>query len=414
MKLKLNLKTIVMGISGAIVLLIAILMIILSVASRKPVAAFYGISERNQAEITDVLQKTHSRKNKNSLPFEIITLDNNISLERALKKSKKVDLLFVYNGLNLEYAANHSAKKKLSFSQDILKGMTSSVREATQVVNGMIPAVPLLIDNYEVDVSLDKFHSSRVKNINVLSDLEKLAKITKSSTPAPIIFPAGEDAELINLFGALTEAISGKQTWESAKNKIAKQVASGKVSQNNFYDTLVKLSAEGGEYHDTVSTLREWYKLGIIPKNVYSMNSRDIKAFMSSDLTTATFITLSQHREMERNIVIKYSSVYYPAVHSNVERNFTAPIIFAVPMSKDPVAKKAITQMANELQATLSAKTGLGPTQANCSVPDIQADDVRYWVAASNTPLPALSDALFVNKQQKNAFAEALRSILRQ
>lgn len=412
MKLKLNLKTIVMGISGAIVLLIAILMIILSVASRKPVAAFYGISERNQEKIVEVLQTTHVRKNRKSLPFEIITLDNSISLERALRKSKKPDLLFIYNGLNQEYASNLAAKRKTGLPQSTINGMTSSIRAITPSNNNQINAVPLLIDNYEVDVNVSKFHSSNIKEINVFGDMEALSKMTKSSTPAPIVFAGAEDDELINIFGAITEAVSGKNNWEDGKNKISALIASGKTTYNDFYRVLEELSEEGGAYNKSVSTFRNWSKMEILPKNIYDTKSKDVKAYMSAELTTSAFITLSAHREIERNVITKYSSVYYPSTTLNVERNFTAPVIFAVPLSKDPVVHKSITMLSDELQTLLSAKTGLAPTQANCGTPDVQADDVRYWVAASGTPLPALSSALFVNKQQMHSFAESLRNIL--
>lgn len=412
MNIKFTLKNIVAAISAAIILLIVVLMIILSVTSRKPVAAFYGISQRNQQKITDVLQTTHQRKNKKSLPYEIVVLDDSMSLERALKKSKKPDLLFIENGKNEEFAEAFCARKHLSFSGSILNGMSTSVIQSVNVKNGKVNAVPLLIDHYELDVNLEKFHSSSVKNINVLGDVEKLAKMTKSSTPSPIVFPGAEADGLINFFGALTEAVSGHQAVESATAKLNRQIASGKVSQNDFYETLSEMTKEG-EFSGAYTTLKNWSELGIIPKNVYSMNIKDIKAFMSANLSTAAFITLSDHREIERDVISKFSSVYYPSATNNNDRRFTAPIIFAVSMSKDKVARNSIEKMANELQGTLSSATGLGPVQKNCGVPDVQADDVRYWVAASNKPLPALSDALFVSKQQKNNFAEALRSILR-
>ena len=90
MKLKINFKCIILLISAFLLILFAALILIVSISSKKPVAAFYGISERNQKQIVSVLQTTHTRKNKNSLPFEIVTLDSSISLERVLKKSKQL------------------------------------------------------------------------------------------------------------------------------------------------------------------------------------------------------------------------------------------------------------------------------------------------------------------------------------
>ena len=412
MKLKINFKSIILLISGFLLILFAALLFLLSISNKKPVAAFYGISERNQKQIVSVLQTTHTRKNKNSLPFEIVTLDSSISLERALKKSKKADLLFIEGGLNKDYAEKLSEKKSGGISVSLLNGMTSSIKQLVEEKKQKIYSVPLLIDNYELDVNLEKFYSSNIKQLNVLSDLEKLAKVTKSSTPSPIVFAGADDERLINFFGALIEAVSGSETLNSAKIKISNKIAEGKVSQNDFYDLLTGLTGSKGELNDTFKILKNWQNQGLLPKNITSITTKDITAFLQADLSTAAFMTLSDHREIERDIISNYSSVYYPALQQNVPRSFTSPVIFAVPLSKDKVSQKAVYKLSDELQTKLSAATGLAPVQANCPVPDVQADNVRYWVAASGTPVTPLAQSLFVSKQQQNSFAEALRSLL--
>ena len=413
MKLKINFKCIILLISAFLLILFASLILIVSISSKKPVAAFYGISERNQKQIVSVLQTTHTRKNKNSLPFEIVTLDSSISLERALKKSKKPDLLFIEGGLNKNYAEKLSEKKSGGISVSLLNGMTSSIKQLVEEKKQKIYSVPLLIDNYELDVNLEKFYSSNIKQLNVLSDLEKLAKVTKSSTPSPIVFAGADDERLINFFGALIEAVSGSETLNSARTKISNKIAEGKVSQNDFYDLLTGLTGSRGELNDTFKILKNWQNQGLLPKNITSITTKDISAFLQADLSTAAFMTLSDHREIDRDIISNYSSVYYPALQQNVPRSFTSPVIFAVPLSKDKVSQKAVYKLSDELQTKLSAATGLAPVQANCPVPDVQADNVRYWVAASGTPVTPLAQSLFVSKQQQNSFAEALRSLLR-
>lgn len=413
MKLEINFKCIILLISAFLLILFAALILIVSISSKKPVAAFYGISERNQKQIVSVLQTTHTRKNKNSLPFEIVSLDSSISLERVLKKSKQPDLLFIENGLNKDYAEKLSEKKSGGISVSLLNGMTSSIKQLVVEKKQKIYSVPLLIDNYELDVNLEKFYSSNIKQLNVLSDLEKLAKVTKSSTPSPIVFAGADDERLINFFGALIEAVSGSETLNSAKIKISNKIAEGKVSQNDFYDLLTGLTGSKGELNDTFKILKSWQNQGLLPKNITSITTKDITAFLQADLSTAAFMTLSDHREIDRDIISNYSSVYYPALQQNVPRSFTSPVIFAVPLSKDKVSQKAVYKLSDELQTKLSAATGLAPVQANCPVPDVQADNVRYWVAASGTPVTPFAQSLFVSKQQQNSFAEALRSLLR-
>ena len=53
-----------------------------------------------------------------------------------------------------------------------------------------------------------------------------------------------------------------------------------------------------------------------------------------------------------------------------------------------------VKNLSNSLQTELSIKTGLSPVQKNCQVPDHQADDVHYWIAASKGPLQPLTCAI--------------------
>lgn len=408
-----SLKKIVIITSIAIIALIFLLLLILSIASKKPIAAFYGISEANIKGITKVLQTTHTRKNKKSAPYEILVLDDTTSIGNAIKRSKKKPaLLFIYNGANAESVINQNVKKKLGFEPSVIEGMPTSIRQITPIFNKKVIGVPLLIDNYEVDVNVAKFTASSIENINVLSDLENLAKLSKSSTMAPVIFAGGDDITLINTFAALAEALSGKDAVESAKLRIKQSIKSGKSSQSAFYELLKDLCAPEGEFYEVTMLLKNWMTYGIVPKNLYHMNFTDVRSFLTSNLSTICFMTLSEHRLFQRNVISKFSSIYVPGKDMNNERNFQAPVILAIPMKKNKVINKSIELLTNNLQTQLSSATGLAPVQANCGIPDHQADDVRYWVAASGKPLPAFSDAVFINKPNKTSFAQALRSIL--
>lgn len=412
MKIKLSLKKIVISIVALIVFLIALSLLIIGISSHRPTAAFYGISETNQEQIAKVLQSTAAKKKGRFLPFNIVTLDSSVSLENALKK-QKADIVFVNRGKNSDFAAARAAKKHTTFDIDILKGMTTSVRKTAFVQNEKVAAVPLLLDNYELDVHTEKFNSSNIKVLNTLDDLEKLAWITKSSTPSPIIFPGGDNDFLINIFGALVEAVSGKSACVEGKEKLEKLIDSGKANYNSYVETLKELFADGNAYCETYKLLKSWSQKEILPKNIYQINVRDMKIFMQTEIVTAAFQNLSEHRTFERPVIAKYTSVYIPAETETSVRFFTSPVILGISLSKDKIARAAIEKLSNEFQSQLSFATGLAPVQANCSVPDVQADDVRYWVAASDEPLPALADWIFTTKGQKNAFAEALRNLLR-
>ena len=412
MKIRLSFNKIILSVAALIVFLIALFLLIIGISSHKPTAAFYGISETTQKHIEKVLQAAAPKKKGRFAPFNVVSLDTNVPLEAALKK-QKADIVFVYRGKNSDFATNLAAKKRAGFDADILKGMTSSIRKTAVVSNGNVVAVPILIDNYELDVHSEKFKASGVNTLETLEDLEKLAWITKSSTPSPIIFPGGDDDFLINIFGALVEAVSGKSAWVQGQEKIAGLIKSGKANYNSYLAALKELAADGNAYSETCRLLKTWSQKEILPKNIYQINVRDMKIFMQTEIVTAAFQNLSEHRTFERPVISKYTSVYVPAASESKERFFTSPVLLGISLSKDKVARTAIEKFANELQSQLSFSTGLAPVQANCPVPDVQSDDVRYWVAASNEPLPALADSLFASKSQKASFAEALRNFLR-
>ncbi|MBD5411574.1 MAG: hypothetical protein HDR51_02340 [Treponema sp.] len=413
MEKKLTLNKIALIIALAVLCLIFFAFLILYFATKKPVAAFYGIPENTQQAIESVLQTTYTRKNKSSLPYTIKILDSTVSLKDALKHSKKPDIIFINSGLNCDYIASIAKKKKRGFSLSILDGMTSSIRNITPVSNNSVNAVPLLIDNYEIDIDINTFRNSDVEAINFWSDIESFASKIKPTTVAPILFSANDDETIINVFGALVESFSGVNAWSSMVEKIQQTLAVKNPTYSTYSDLVSKMIEPNGELHDVVNFLIECKRKGILPKNLELTTFDDISAYMSANLTAIVFMTLSQHRTIEYETISKYSTIYYPSTTYNVQRHFTAPVLFAVPNSKNKISRTSIEMLASSLQGTLSTRTGLAPTQANCSTPDKQADDVRYWIAASEDPLPTLSEAAFTTKAERNAFAEVLRNLIK-
>lgn len=413
MNQKITFKNIVIVAASVIILIFLLLFLILYFVSRKPVAAFYGIPESTQNGITAVLQQTHTRRNKRSLPYEIVTLNDAVDLKTALKSAKKPDILFINNGLNADYAVSISAAKKTGFDTGILDGMTTSIKNSAPSAKGLITGVPLLIDNYEVDVQLESFTKSGVGSVTVWNDITKLAGKVRTNSVIPILFPAENDESLINLFGALVESTSGVHAWNSMVQKLIALSESGNTTFSAYGELVNQMNQPDGELFGAVSLIQSWKKDGLIPNNISQISFKDITAYMSANLTPIAFMTLSQHRTIEYKTISKFSSIYYPSVNSDAERYFTAPVILAVPLSKDKVAHNSVRLLSNSMQTQLCSRTGLAPVQANCSTPDKQSDDVRYWVAASNKPLPTLSDAAFTKKTERNAFASALRALLK-
>ncbi len=430
---------VVAAVSVAAVLLIAASLVIVYAVNKKPRAAFYGISESTRLEIVKNLQKTATRKNGKE-PYAVIVLDDTVSLEQSLRKSKKIDILFINDGLNAKKAYETVQKKDLGFVKaESLNGISTSIKNSVPEyrdrffkntvkknpgqeeavvlaeknrLHTKVCAVPILSDHYEINVKYDFFEKSSVGSVKSISDLEKIAEFTREKVSAPVIFAAADDTELINVYGALTEALSGKDAWKAAAAQIQNLSVSEK-GQKEFSELAEKLTREGGEFYMANEILKKWNENRFFPRNIAQISKRDVRAYVSSGGNAILFLTLEEHRSYEKNVIGEYSSIYYPSQTAGAYRHFTAPVIMAVPLSRNEISRASIIRLSGEFQKNLTFDTGLAPVRTQAAVPDRQADDARYWIAASETPFPAMSDAAFLNAAQKSAFAESLRRNLR-
>lgn len=412
MKFKLTFRNVMLAVSVLIVILIALILAVIGIAGRKPAALFYGLPERSRSAIEGELMKVRIKNDTKKAPFEIRTQDDSVPLERVLRERRRPDILFIRSGRSADLAVKYAEKKTSGFPSGILNGMTTSVKKAAGGAK-KITGVPILIDNYEIDVSRSALRACGMKEIASWADIETVAAAVKTSAAVPVAIPAGDDKSLIDIIGAVTESLSGAETWEQAKDRLAAAVSEGRTTQNDFYDLLGEMTKEGGEFYETAEMLARWQEAGILTRNVFQMTMRDITACMGEDLCAVVFMTLSEHRSVSHNVITRYISTYYPFHGQNTRRRFTSPVILAVPLSNDKAALSAVRQLAAARQDALSGASGLAPVQAAAAVPDRQADDVRYWVASTDEPLPALSDAVFTDSGTRAACAEAMRTAFR-
>ena len=429
-------------VTACLIFILIAVFAVLYFLNRKPAAAFYGISDKTREVIEKNLQGTvKTREGKKA--YEIVVLDDSIPLSDALKKVRKIDILFIHDGLNATYAYEIVRNKNLGFVKDeVLSGMTSSIRqtapdykEKKYVENipqnlseeqrakiaeenrlyNKVSAIPMLLDNYEIDVKFANFNDSKVGSVNYWKDLEKLSEYNKKVLSSPVLYAGGDDRELINIVGALTESLSGLNEWKKAVSEIEKSVASGgnsKKNGKNLVEVAETLVSEGNSLYPAIDFLRNWKANGYLPRNVNQLSKRDLAAYANAEETGILFMNLETHRTYKDSVIGKYRSIYFPSDYGNQYRNFTAPVIMALSLSKNESCRGSVKLLCRNLQEKLSFGTGLAPALANCGVPDKQADDARYWVAATEKPLPALSDAAFLSDSQRTVFASIIRSAI--
>lgn len=374
--------------------------------SKNLTIAFYKIDDKQRQGITDAVNKIAEEK---KLAISFIQYDSEKSLASQLPLAKRPSVLFTTSGFAVETAVS-KVHKKVSISPAVSDGMTSSMRSAIKSVDKKIVAVPFLSSHLEMDIDLAEFRNSNVTQINTWNDVEKFMREQKRKKDAPLIFAGGNPDFLIDFAGAFAESIDGVASYQSAA-KILKQNESG----FSAVKVAVALCDEpDSPLATTIKQLKAWYKLGFIHQGVFSLQKNDVEAFASSRLASVLSMSLETHREFAQNTISRYSSVYFPSEHSANARIFTGRTYYAVQMAKSEKAQELIASLLTpEMQETLSRSTGVAPVLAQCRTPDKQADDARYWIAATSAPLAGLSNEIYLSKTDKSALAAEIAARIR-
>lgn len=410
-------------ITGAAVLLVAVALtaILLSLkrASGKLSVTFYGLEENQELTIREEIQKLATEK----ISYTFQTLDPARPLSTQIPGN--TDLVITHAGKNADIvSASPKSKKSPAISNSILKGSSVSVRTAA-VYNEdkKMVQVPVLLDNMELLVSTKALKSTGTQSMRTWADIEDFSVKAREQYPYSIVFAGSDPDTLLSLVTALTEAYSGKKACDSAQEKISSFLGKTPEPNNRECYDLIKELAESPDtpLYTATQIISRWYKERLTHPNVFQMTKKDVEIYLQNDYAVLAFMTLTDHRKIDTNIMSKYTCLpralgnggnsvgFFPSVRTASGRNLTSPIIMAIPLTPNKLTKWTVEQLlSTPVQESLSAKTGLSPVLSNCLVPDIQADDVRFFVAATNAPIQPLGNAAFTEKSSKDTFCKEL------
>ena len=406
-----------------LVLLITVLAVILivggaltavSIASYKPTIAFYNVSEKVQATLQKEMEtlpskhaakKSKSKKSVTSPNYNYVVLESSIPLSKQRKILKKANLVFATLDCDIkEFAQND----KLIFPQNfkLLEGTPSTTRQTAVTSDSNLLAVPLLYDFYEIDINMPAYRESGIESIDVWSDLENFFDKTKTDD-GNFVFAGKLDSEFISFVGCLTEALSGTEALEEAVNKL--YAAAKKENVKYIEEVTAELCEEGAPLYEAVTRIKSLDESKYLHRSWSDFQLSDTLFFMENHLVNTAFYKLSDHRNIDQKVINEFTSIYMPGKTTNSDRTFSSPTIVGLSLSKDKYTNEALTLLATSHQSNLSFSSGLAPVSANCGIPDKQADDVRFWIAASAGPNLPLSAAL-PSDEMKKAVAEVLKN----
>ena len=429
-------KKLIIGISVAAILAIAaiigIALIALSINNKKPIAAFYGLTENQKVSLESQLQTTlERRKTGNHLPYEIITLNPNVPLEQAINESGKTpDLIFTKLGLNAENLAAKSLDMGFGLDKNELDVVSNSIQGLAiepYAKGKTIAAVPLLTDHYQMDINTEQYQKSSVHRIADLDDLETFLSIAKKMNQqnagfAPIIFAGGDNAELLNVLQVLTEASGDMDNVKAAKILIREET---QKAIPDYVSLAKQLVSNGGLFYKAAQLLKKWDNMGYLPENYLQFQKSEVSFYMETNLTCASILPLSLHRTIKHNVLMNYTTIYMPGISENMNRSFIAPVIGVIPYGNKNFWERfvslfvknksldSVKQFLNDQNGSIAGRTMLAPVNKTAITVDKQANDTRFWIAASGTPSLPLSDDCFLWDEKLSKLANELRFMLK-
>lgn len=387
---------------GIILLFLAIFFFILAFTQRKDKIYFYNISKESQNVIEKIILETPTVK-KQKISFEV--LDDSIPLSSLIesKKLHKASLIFANNNFDILDIVNNPKKinKKMNvqnLSVDFLDGMSQAIIDRTKNLTfnsssnkEFVKFLPILYDFYQVDVHFPLFQKSNVKNINIWDNLVTSASNSTKNCSSPILINFNNQVEYINTLGMIAEALSSPTEYEvMSKNLYSAYKKGSEALQIEIENLLSSNSA----LKKAVDALNYFNNNKLISATASSFSDDDIQFYVDNQLSVFYFTKLSKHRQIDRTIINNYKTIYCPGATPTTTRKFCAPEIGVFCVKEKKYTKDVILNLVKTKQTELCTESGLAPVQKNCVVPDIQADDIRYWLAASNGPTLPLVAAL--------------------
>ena len=378
--------------------------------SKNVVVGFYNISKSQQQVFTNVIEEICEAK---EIAADFFEIDGEQDFSKQIADNK-INFVLAPAGFAVENAVD-AAKENAEVSADVTGGMFSSMRQAAIAKDGKLKAVPLIFDNLEIDIEISAFKMSGMERIATWEDIEQFAQLQKKDLDYPVSFAGAEPIFLLDLLGSLGEAFDGYEAYTRAA-QILKEAALAKkqgaafdaatVAKKIFIDPEAPLPY-------SMYYLKQLVKKGLITPASKELIHTDINSYIQQRVTKAFFTTLSVHRTYDTKAVSRFSTIYVPSKNGAEQRHFTATTTYAVPLTANENVALVIQELlSTDTQTSLSQLTGLAPVLANCRTPDQQADDARYWIAATNAPVAGLGHEADLSESDLKALANEVRGMV--
>jgi len=375
--------------------------------TQKITIGFYSSSEVIEKNLEELIKSISS---ENQIKPTFVKISQDTSLEEQIKKNK-ISAIITPAGTTLKNTLE-AADKSSAVSFELTEGMFSTMKQATVTENKKAAALPLLIDHLEIDIDSQSFMDSGMKAINTWKDIEKFCKIQQKRVDGPIAFTGNDSVFFLDLLGAITEALSGVESYDRAVEILNSEE---NIGENFDANAVVKklFSVQNAPLSNTEYYLRKLISAKYVNPVVREFTGYDIDVMAQDRRARVIFTTLSAHRSYNPQGIARYSTMYMPSKFSPDARHFTANVTYFVPVKNNPATETILQNLYSpDYQGELSRRTGLSPVLAQCRTPDKQADDVRYWISATGTPLAGLGHETKLSTEQLKLLKDEILGLI--
>ena len=377
-----------------------------SKADKTLTVGFYNTTESIQKALTKLVQ---DYADKNEKTIEFYNFDSKSDFYSQVQKHK-VDLIFAPDGYAVKNAVS-AATDGAGFSDIDLSELFSTMIGSTKIKDKKYSAIPLVFDNFEIDIEVSSFKMSGMSAIATWKHIEEFSQIQKAKIDYPASFAGAEPVLLLDLFGALGEAMEGKEAYDKAAEILIQAANSGDFDAKEVVNKLFINPDAPIPY--SMYYLQQYVRKGYITPSAQYLKHTDINFYIQQRVTNLFFTTLSLHRTYDTKAIERFSSIYVPSKARPEQRHFTANITFAVPVSKKADNEALVQELISTAsQASLSQLTGLAPVLANCPTPDKQSDDARFWIAATSIPVAGLGHEADLTEEEFKQLAKEINQVL--
>lgn len=353
------------------------------------VIGYYDIPESCKEAISELILTDTTSK------YEFKELSEKEFLSKNIEK--KCDILFCYTDANsAEYAS-----KAINISNDIASRMPSTIKNSRFYSHdGQVKVMPVAIDIFEVAYLETTSKKYDIPIPESLSELYKFGRTSKYYYAVPFVIAGEIDENINSLFTLLVQTYGGKTAYFEMLEKIKKT-----TDFSQIYD--YKIGGQADE-NVTVSTLLDvikgWQNDEYLAHNWATMSLSQSNIMMEDNRIALSFMNLSEHRTKPLPNAKYFRMLELPCS--------VQPVISGMAFKDSEAVRIAMNRLSlPTAQELISLKTRLGPSMLQGTSYDIQADDARFYAAATETgPVPDLGTAALKTKEQRSLLAQAIRN----